>query len=279
MHKLIAVTVLALLPSLVAGDGQTFGRMRQIAVASAACTAPSATSFTSRWWADNTANQCGTGKTACATGNTSVYQATDGLSTNQMQNGTTADQPIWTPSAVNGHAAFNFNGTTMAFAATGNDGPTYTVAATFEVLAAPSSAYGNVLDISNGYGSPSNVGVLSSSGVLHPVIFAPGLSTILAGSKTLALNTWYTIVYTLNYAAGSPYPIDIYECSGGSCTLDIASTTTATWASSSEYMGTQGGYALMQENIAEVDILSGSVLTLTQLSSVVGAWSSCQYGV
>ena len=243
------------------------------------CTAPTASSFTSRWWGDNSANLCGTGHTACASGNTSMYQATDGLASNQMQNGTTADQPIWTPGDINGHASMAFNGTTMAFVATGSAyGPTYTVTATFEILAAP-SVYGTVMDVSNGNGWPTQLGVINSSGVLHPVIFAGGPSTIVTGSATLALNTWYTIGWSYN-SASSPYPVAIYECSGGTCTTDISTTTTATSGNGGAmYMGTQGGYYLMQSHIAEVDINSGTVLTMSQLTSVIGAWSSCQYGV
>ena len=278
MRRVIAVILLALLPPMCGGAGQVFGHPRSIVHAvTASCTAPSSANFSYRWWGDNSANECGSGHTACASGNTSLYQATDGIGTNQFQQGTAADQPTWTASEINGHAAFLFNGSSDTMGSSAGTSWPNTVYATFEVTTAPGSGgFIDVIEVAHGYGQLGSLSVYSSSGVLHAAITDGASNVLLVGTKVLSANTWYTFAATMTPSGA----IDLYTCSAGSCTLDNSSTTTDVAGSTTSNMGSQNGnYNFFNGYIAELGISSGTALSQSTLTSTVGAWSKCQYGI
>lgn len=247
---------------------------------SASCSAPSAVAH---WGAYYAGNLCGSSHTACGAGNTSVYQATDTIGTNNLQQATAADQPVWTTSCINSQSCFAYNsGGAQFLGVTSLAGSAnYSVAATFKVSTLPPSSQVNMIFCAtSGYhGGPCLI-AYNSNGSLF-ICANPWISTLVAGvcdASAIAAGTWVTYIATYNYTGGSPYAITLLRSHAGTTSIAASGTTTdAMTRSGPPVIGYAEGIGSSIGDVADASLFTSIVTAASD--GGVAAWSQCQYGI
>jgi hypothetical protein len=142
-----------------------------------------------------------------------------------------SNRPIYTTSAINGLAALAFDGTTsekqMAMLGTPTFAPpeAYTGSLTYYAVVEPgaiSGVYGYTI-----FGPSTQINTLH--GISWAIfngkqfLYSSNITSIGIGTVTLSTSTFSVIAVTYNMVSGA---WTMYECSGGTCTVDNSGTTT-----------------------------------------------------
>ena len=214
-----------------------------------------------RWQVNYASNTCGTG-VACTNGagvNTLVDFGT--VAGSSVSNATTAQQPIYTTSAINSLAAAGFTAASSQHLETGGasqvQGTSYSGYAVFKIASATNSAI-----IGNNLGGSTDVEWRINSSQ-HQELLNEGFSSICTGTATFSVGTWYAVAFTYDSGTGV---CTLYTISGGTYTSDGTATNARTVTGGVADIGMGASAEYFDGTIAEVG-LSTSIWSAANLTT------------
>jgi hypothetical protein len=182
----------------------------------------------------------------------------------QIANGA---RSIWTPSAFNSLAGANFNGVSSRLSYS-TDETMYTSGVVLVVYAHQVPTSGSDA-IFGGTGGAALELRLSSNQLQ---LLADNVAFIGGGTTTYVTGTWHTFAAVWNDSTGA---WALYDCHGGTCTVDGSGTTATHLSSPNNELGASDGSGEYgQGTTLDWQVANGS----TSIAGIA-AYSSCKFGI